>query len=75
MDDARGPETIIGAEQIHPLPLLSATTMLDDAMTDMRRTSSHLAAVVDDGHTAGLVALADLVEDLLGTVRDATHRV
>ncbi|GAA3039857.1 hemolysin family protein [Gordonia defluvii] len=75
VDDARGPETIIGAEQIHPLPLLSATTMLDDAMTDMRRTSSHLAAVVDDGHTAGLVALADLVEDLLGTVRDATHRV
>ncbi|QKT07384.1 HlyC/CorC family transporter [Gordonia sp. X0973] len=75
-DDRRGPDTIISAEQIRPLPVLSAATMLDDAMTDMRRTSSHLGAVVDEtGTTVGLVALADLVEDLLGTVRDATHQV
>jgi CBS domain containing-hemolysin-like protein len=76
VDDTRGPGTIIGADQIWPLPVLHATTMLDDAMTRLRRTSSHLGAVDDDaGETIGLVALADLVEDLLGTVRDATHRI
>ncbi len=76
VDDDRGPATIIGADQIRPLPVLNRTTMLDDAMADLRRTSSHLAAVLDDdGRTVGLVALADLVEDLLGTVRDATHRI
>ncbi|GAB09444.1 hypothetical protein GOARA_036_01770 [Gordonia araii NBRC 100433] len=75
-DDDRGPDTIIGAEEIRPLPVISSTAMLDDAMTDLRRTSSHLAAVVGErGETIGLVALADLVEDLLGTVRDGTHRV
>ncbi|GED98049.1 hemolysin family protein [Gordonia crocea] len=76
VDDNRGPGTIIGADEIRPLPVLTAATLLDDAMAELRRTSSHLAAVVDDeGATIGLVALADLVEDLLGTVRDATHRV
>ena len=40
--------------------VLHATTMLDDAMTRLRRTSSHLGTVVDDaGRTIGLVALAD----------------
>ncbi|MFT4200626.1 hemolysin family protein [Gordonia sp. (in: high G+C Gram-positive bacteria)] len=75
-DDERGPATIIGPADVRPLPVLTATTMLDDAMTDMRRTSSHLAAVVDDsGRTIGLAALADLVEDLLGTVADETNRL
>jgi len=42
----------------------------------MRRTSSHLAAVVDDnGRTVAVVALEDLVEEFVGTVRDETHRV
>jgi CBS domain containing-hemolysin-like protein len=29
--------------------------------------------VGDDGNTAGVVALEDLVEKYVGTVRDATH--
>ncbi|MFT3900108.1 MAG: hemolysin family protein [Gordonia sp. (in: high G+C Gram-positive bacteria)] len=76
VDDDRGPGTIIGTDQIRPLPTIAAATELDDAMTDMRRTSSHLAAVVDAaGATIGLAALADLVEDLLGTVADDTNRL
>ena len=41
----------------------------------LRASRAHLARAVDPaGGTAGLVALEDLVEVFVGTVRDATHR-
>jgi len=41
----------------------------------LRASRAHLARAVDPaGATAGLVALEDLVEVFVGTVRDATHR-
>ena len=45
----------------------------------MCRSNSHLALVTtddegNDGTVLAMVALADLVEDLVGTVRDGTHR-
>ncbi|MFW0796860.1 hemolysin family protein [Gordonia sp. CPCC 205515] len=76
LDEQIGPDTIIGSDKIRPLPVIPSTTPLDDATAALRRTSSHLGAVVDDsGRTIGIVALADLVEEFVGTVRDETHRV
>ncbi|WP_020107666.1 hemolysin family protein [Nocardia sp. 348MFTsu5.1] len=76
LDEAVGPDSIIGVDKIHPLPVLADTTALDEATNAMRRTSSHLAAVVDlNGRTVAVVALEDLVEEFVGTVRDETHRV
>ena len=76
LDPHVGPHTIIGIDKIRPLPVIASTTPLDEATTALRRTSSHLGAVVDDtGRTIGIVALADLVEEFVGTVRDETHRV
>ncbi|MCH5642662.1 MULTISPECIES: hemolysin family protein [unclassified Gordonia (in: high G+C Gram-positive bacteria)] len=76
LDERIGPETIIGVDKIRPLPVISSTTPLDEATGALRRTSSHLGAVVDEsGRTIGVVALADLVEEFVGTVRDETHRV
>jgi CBS domain containing-hemolysin-like protein len=41
----------------------------------MRRAASHLAAVADPGgHVLGLVALEDVLEMLVGEVRDPSHR-
>ncbi|WP_279106755.1 hemolysin family protein [Gordonia paraffinivorans] len=76
LDENIGPDTIIGVDKIRPLPVIASTTPLDKATTILRRTSSHLGAVVDEtGRTIGIVALADLVEEFVGNVRDETHRV
>jgi putative hemolysin len=51
--------------------LLPATRQLLSALTDMRREGAHLAIVVDEyGGTAGIVTLEDLVEELVGDIRD-----
>jgi CBS domain containing-hemolysin-like protein len=48
---------------------------LDDALTVMRRAATHLAQVVDaSGKVLGLVALEDVLELLVGEVRDPAHR-
>lgn len=76
LDEQIGPDTIIGIDKIRPLPVLSATTPIEEGTSALRRASSHLGAVVDDsGRTVGVVALADLVEEVVGTVRDETNRL
>lgn len=76
LDEHVGSDTIIGVDKIRPLPVIDSTTPLDEATGVLRRTSSHLGAVVDDsGRTIGIVPLADLVEEFVGNVRDETHRV
>jgi CBS domain containing-hemolysin-like protein len=48
---------------------------LPEALSRLRSDHSHLALLTgDDGEVCGMVALEDLVEDLVGTVRDGTHR-
>ncbi|MEV0248249.1 hemolysin family protein [Nocardia sp. NPDC050712] len=75
-DESAGPSTPIPRTDIRPLPTMGATTTLYEALARLRRTSSHLGRVVDNhGNTIGIVALEDLVEEFVGTVRDGTHRV
>lgn len=70
------PDAVIDRSTIRPLPEVFERMSLPDALSRMRRTNSHLALVAgSDGRPAGMVALEDLVEDLVGTVRDGTHRV
>ncbi len=60
---------------VRPLPRVAASLPLPDALSRLRRDNSHLALVTTDGRVTAMVALEDLVEDLVGTVRDGTHRV
>ncbi|MGC4932137.1 hemolysin family protein [Gordonia sp. DT30] len=76
LDERIGPDTVIGIDKVRALPVIAADTPLDEATGVLRRTSSHLGAVVDEsGRTVGIVALADLVEEFVGTVNDETHRI
>jgi CBS domain containing-hemolysin-like protein len=43
---------------------------LGDLLAAMRRARLHLALVVDDGRTAGLVSLEDVLEEVVGEIRD-----
>jgi CBS domain containing-hemolysin-like protein len=52
---------------------VAASLPLADALSRLRRDNSHLALVTSDGWVSALVALEDLVQDLMGTVRDASH--
>ena len=68
-----------GASRLHgrvgdlarELPFFPGTKQVIPALTEMRRLRQHLAIVVDEyGGTAGIVTLEDLVEELVGDIRD-----
>lgn len=69
------PEAVVEPSMIRPLPTVSASLPLAIALSRLRRDNSHLALVTTDDRVTAMVALEDLVEDLVGTVRDGTHRV
>jgi len=67
--------TALDAAMVRPLIQVASTLPLPDALTRLRRNKSHLALVTDGGRVTAMVTLEDLVEDLVGTVRDGTHRI
>ena len=68
------PEAVVSAAVVRYLPRVPATTALPDALSRLRQDNSHLALVTDaGGAVCAMVTLEDLVEDLVGTVRDGTH--
>ncbi len=59
------------AEVARPVLSMPDTVRVLRALSDMRRTSSHLAMVLDEyGGTAGIVTMEDLVEELIGDITD-----
>jgi CBS domain containing-hemolysin-like protein len=66
------PATVIDLAIVRPLPRLPRSLPLADALSRMRRSNSHLALVTDETSLVmAMVAMEDLVEDLVGTMRDA----
>ncbi len=56
---------------VRPILALPATNTVLPAMSQMRREGVHIAVVVDEyGGTDGIVTLEDLVEELVGDIRD-----
>lgn len=69
------PAAVISGALVRHLPRVPATMGLPDALSRLRQDKSHLALVTGtDGAVVAMVTLEDLVEDLMGTVRDVTHR-
>ncbi|MEU8617676.1 hemolysin family protein [Streptomyces sp. NPDC048623] len=52
---------------MRPIARVRAATPMDDVLTAMRRSRTHLAAVIDeDGKLAGLVTMEDVLRELVG---------
>ena len=59
---------------IRPLGEIRTTATLQSALATLRRSGSHLARLIDDnGETQAVIALEDILEELVGEVRDATR--
>jgi putative hemolysin len=81
-DDVRGfvhVRDLIGAgrgktkvgDVVREVKMLPDTKRVLSALSEMRREGQHLAVVVDEyGGTAGIVTLEDLIEEVIGDIRD-----
>ncbi|MFI6289632.1 hemolysin family protein [Streptomyces sp. NPDC051018] len=73
--DLEEPDRAVPQHIWRPMATLRSELPLDDALTVMRRAAAHLAQVADaSGEVLGLVALEDVLETLVGEVRDPSHR-
>ena len=68
---AGDPHAVIDLARVRPLPRVPQSLTVPEALSRMRRSNSHLALVTgQDGAVVAMVALEDLVRDLVGLVRD-----
>jgi len=57
-----------------PFATVSDDDLLHDALETLQRRGAHMARVVDhSGTTLGVVTLEDVIEELVGEIRDAAH--
>jgi CBS domain containing-hemolysin-like protein len=65
----------IAESWVRPLPTVGESDLLRSVLETMQASGAHLAQVAGpDGQTTGVVALEDVLEELIGEVRDATRR-
>jgi CBS domain containing-hemolysin-like protein len=73
-DDAAYAEPV-PARRVRALVTVPGSEDVEEALVAMQRAGSHLARVVEpDGGTVGVLFLEDVIEELVGEVRDATQR-
>lgn len=66
----------IARRWVHPLPTVRRSDRLRDALEMMREAGAHLARVIGpDGATVGVIALEDVLEELIGEISDATRKL
>jgi putative hemolysin len=71
LDPSRAERDTPVAEFIRPVKFLPASKSVLAVLSEMRHEGHHLAIVIDEyGGTAGIVTLEDLVEELIGDIRD-----
>lgn len=64
----------IGAKYIRPLGDVTRDASLRDALVTMQRSGAHIAQVLDEQQPVGLLMLEDVLEELVGPIRDTTQR-
>ncbi|GAB3678105.1 hemolysin family protein [Angustibacter aerolatus] len=72
-DDERY-EQPVPEKRVRSLVTVAAGDEVEDVLAAMQRSGAHLARVVDGGEVTGVVFLEDVLEELVGEVRDETRR-
>ncbi|MEI4274004.1 hemolysin family protein [Klenkia sp. LSe6-5] len=71
---AEGEPDVRVADIVRPLPRVEAAADLRSTLQTMQAGRAQLAGVVDAGRVVGVVALEDILEELVGEIRDGVHR-
>jgi CBS domain containing-hemolysin-like protein len=72
-DPARRERTV-DDKWVRPFATVRPHDVLHDALETLQRRGAHMGRVVeDDGTVLGLVTLEDVLEELVGEIRDAAH--
>ncbi len=70
LSDGARPDMPI-ADRMRPAYFVPDTKRADDLFAEMQRRKMHIAIVVDEyGGTAGIVTMEDLIEEIVGDIRD-----
>lgn len=74
-EDDRARDEVVPARDRRTLPTVAVTDRLRTVLQTMQRSRAHLASVVDGaGKVLGVVALEDVLEELVGEIRDESRR-
>lgn len=66
---------VVDAKWIRPFANVRSTDPLHTALEALQRRGAHMGRVVsEDGEMLGLVTLEDVLEELVGEIRDAAHQ-
>jgi CBS domain containing-hemolysin-like protein len=59
---------------VRPMATIRSSSVLQDALISLQRKGTHLGRVVDDeGTDLGVIALEDVIEELVGEIRDSAQ--
>nr|BBH92550.1 membrane protein [Thermogemmatispora argillosa] len=71
----QGHHTRLVRELVRPAYFVPETKKLDDLLREIRQRRTHMAIVVDEyGSVAGLVTIEDLMEEIVGDIKDEYDR-
>jgi CBS domain containing-hemolysin-like protein len=71
--DASDYDDPLPAPLVRPLVVIDAHQPLIETFATLQHAGQHMGRVVNEGQTIGTVTLEDVLEELVGEIRDASH--